>query len=487
MNAPLRRVAVACLVLFGLLLVNANYRQVVKADEYRDDDRNARLLVRSYERERGSIALAGPDRSVVARSRETDGRLKWQRTYPSGELYAHVTGYYSLIYGQDAVEESEDGVLSGRAEALALRRITDQLTGRQPRGGDVVLTLQAEAQRAAAAGLRGKRGAAVALDPRTGAVLAMASSPTYDPNRLSSFDPPDIRSYYRRVSDPDAGQPLLNRAISQTYPPGSTFKVITAAAALAGGTTPETRIPSPRELVLPQTSRPLRNFGGGSCGDGSTSTLTDALVVSCNTAFAQLGLDVGADALREQAEAFGFGDAGLDVSERVAESVFPSQPNPPQLGQSALGQFEVRSTPLQMAMVAAGVANEGRVMRPYVVRETLAPDLRRLRAAEPQVLRRAVQPEVARDLAEMMEAVVSQGTATSARIPGVRVAGKTGTAQHARGADPHAWFIGFAPAEAPRVAVAVVVENGGDVGSEATGGRVAAPIARAMMQAVLGR
>lgn len=487
MNAPLRRVAVACLVLFGLLLVNVNFRQVVKAEEYRNDDRNSRVLIRSYERERGSIALAGPGRPLLARSVETEGRLRWLRTYPGGETYAHVTGYYSLVYGQDAVEESRDDVLSGEDESLALRRLSDQLTGRQPRGGDVVLTLSHPAQQAAVAGLRGRRGAVVALDPRTGAVLALASAPTYDPAQLSSFDPAAIRAYYRRLNDPDAGQPLLNRAINQTYPPGSTFKVVTAAAALTGGTTPETRVRSPRQLVLPQTTRPIRNFGGASCGDGQTSTLTDALRVSCNTAFAQLGVDLGTDALRRQAEAFGFGDPDLRVSEKVATSVFPEDPDPPQLGQSALGQFEVRATPLQMAMVAAGVANSGRVMTPYIVQEELAPDLRRLSSARPDTYRQAVPADTARELTTMMEAVVSDGTGTSAQIPGVRVAGKTGTAQHARGAAPHAWFIGFAPADDPQVAVAVLVENGGNLGSEATGGRVAAPVARAVMQAVLTR
>lgn len=486
MNAPLKRVAVACLVLFGLLLLNINYRQVVKAADYRDNDRNSRVLVRSYERERGSIALAGPGRTVVARSIKTDGRLEYLRTYPLADVYAHVTGYYSLIYGQDGIEETQDRVLSGEDPRLFVERFTDQLTGREARGGDVVLTLQPAAQQAAYDGLKGKRGAVVALDPTTGAVLAMASSPSYDPGKLSSFDPAAIRAYRKQLTADGAGDPLLNRAIAQTYPPGSTFKVITAAAALQAGRTPETRIPSPTTLLLPQTTRPLPNFGGESCGDGSTSTLADALRISCNTAFAQLGLDLGQDAVREQARAFGFGDAGLRVPERVAPSVFPTGLDGAALGQSAIGQRDVRVTPLQMAMVAAGIANQGRVMEPFVVREIQAPDLSRVELAQPKTYREAVPRMVADELTGMMEAVVDNGTGTSAQIPGVRVAGKTGTAQNAPGAAPHAWFIGFAPAQDPKVAVAVIVENGGDVGSEATGGRVAAPIARAVMQAVLG-
>ncbi len=486
MNRPLRRVAVACLVLFGLLLVNVNLRQTVLADGYRDNSLNSRVIVRDYAKERGAIALAGPGRPLIATSTETSGRLKYLRTYPDGPLYAHATGYYSLIYGQAGLEDTQDRVLSGEDPRLFVDRLSDVLTGAQPRGGDVVVTLQRAAQQAAAAGLQGKRGAVVALDPRTGAILAMASAPTYDPNVLSSFDPAAIRAYRERLTADGAGDPLLNRALSQTYPPGSTFKVVTAAAALQEGVTPDTQIPSPTVLDLPQTDVGLRNFGGETCGNGVTSSLRDALEISCNTAFAQLGLTLGQDRLREQAEAFGLGDDGLRVPAPVAESVFPAELDPPSLAQSAIGQRDVRVTPLQMALVAAGVANGGQVMRPYLVREVQAPDLSRLALAEPQVYRTAVPRQVADQLRSMMEAVVTSGTGTAAQIPGVRVAGKTGTAQNAPGAAPHAWFIGFAPASDPRVAVAVVVENGGDAGSEATGGRVAAPIAKAVMQAVLG-
>ena len=487
MNAPLRRVAIACLVLFGLLLVNVNYRQVVKADDYRDDDRNSRVLVRAYEKERGSIALAGPNRPIVARSVETEGRLTYLRTYPGKRLYAHLTGYYSLIYGQDAVEETQDRILSGEDPQLFVSRLSDQLTGREARGGDVVLTVQQAAQQAAVEGLGRQRGAVVALEPRTGAVLAMASSPTYDPNRLSSFEPSSIREYWSSLQDDDAGNPLLNRGISQLYPPGSTFKVVTAAAALEAGVDPDTRIPAPDELLLPQTSVALPNFGGSRCDDGRTSTLADALRISCNTAFAQLGLDLGEAALREKARAFGFEDDSLTLTEKVATSSVPAGLDPPSLGQSAIGQRDVRVTPLQMAMVASGIANDGSVMQPYVVREVQAPDLTRLRVAAPSTYREAVTPVVADQLAAMMELVVADGSGRGAQIEGVRVAGKTGTAQTRPGTAPHAWFIGFAPVDDPQVAVAVIVENGGSLGSEATGGAVAAPIARSVMRSVLGR
>jgi peptidoglycan glycosyltransferase len=488
-NRPLRRVAVACMVLFGLLMLNANWVQVVKADAYRDDPRNSRVLMRTYERERGAIVVVQPDgseRRPVAESTRTDGPLTWLREYPGGREYAHVTGYYSLVYGRTGLERSEDQVLSGEDDRFFVRRLSDSITGREPQGGNVITTLDEAAQDAAYEALGDNRGAVVALDPRTGAVLAMVSKPSFDPARLSSFEPAEIRSYYAELNE-DESDPLLNRTISRTYPPGSTFKVITAAAALSSGdVTTETQIPSPRELDLPQTTAKLRNFGGSSCGD-ETITLPEAMRISCNTAFGSLGLSLGAERLHEQAEAFGFGDDSLRVPTKVATSRFPDDPDEPQTAQSAIGQFDVRVTPLQMAMVAAGVANGGEVMQPYLVREVQAPDLSRLDQADPTVLERAVDEDVAEDLTSMMELVVSEGSGVRAQIDGVRVAGKTGTAQHAEGRPPHAWFIGFAPADDPKVAVAVVVEDGGSLGSEATGGALSAPIARSVMSAVLRR
>ena len=488
MNAPLRRVAVACLVLFGLLLANANYVQVIKAKSLREDPRNRRVLLRTYERLRGPVVLGtGQARQAVAVSRATTDALKYLRTYPGGAVYAPVTGFDSLVYGRTGIERTEDEVLSGSDDRLFVRRLSDYVTGRQIAGGSIVLTLQRAAQQAAYDGLAGKVGAVVALDPRTGAVLAMASRPSYDPTGLSSHDPSRIRSSYQALlADPQA--PLANRAVERTYPPGSTFKVITTAAALATGRyTPQTRVPSPTVLDLPQTTATLTNFGGERCGDGRTTTLAEALRISCNTAYGALGIALGQDAVRAQAKAFGFGDPSLDLPQPVAGSVYPDSLTPPQVAQAAIGQYDVRVTPLQMAMVAAGIANGGEVMRPYLVQEVQAPDLSRLDLARPELYRKAVSAPVAAQLTVMMEAVVASGTGTAAQIPGVRVAGKTGTAQHAPGAAPHAWFIGFAPAQDPKVAVAVLVEDGGALGSEATGGRVAAPIAQAVMRAVLGR
>jgi peptidoglycan glycosyltransferase len=487
-NRPLRRVAFAVLVLFGALLVNVNYVQVVKGPAYADDPRNSRVLLRAYEQERGPISvLAGGSQEPIVASQDTGGRLRYLRTYAQGPDYAHVTGFVSLVYGiPQGVERSQNDVLNGDDDRLFVRRLSDYVTGREPSGGSVVLTVDPAAQQAAVQGMTGKRGAVVALDPRTGAVLAMVSAPTFDPNRLSSFDPADIRTYYDALTS-DEAEPLLNRAINQTYPPGSTFKVVTAAAALeSGAVTLDTRIPSPRELDLPQTSANLRNFGGSACS-GETSVLAEALRISCNTAFGSLGLTLPEGAVEERARAFGFGENDLEVPTPVAPSRYPDETDPPQAAQTAIGQFDVRATPLQMAMVAAGIANGGEVMRPYVVRETQAPDLSRLSLTEPEVLSRATSPEVAGQVAEMMELVVAEGSGRAAQIPGVRVAGKTGTAQQGEGRPPHAWFISFAPAEDPQVAVAVLVEDGGSLGNEATGGRLAAPVARDVMRAVLDR
>jgi peptidoglycan glycosyltransferase len=280
---------------------------------------------------------------------------------------------------------------------------------------------------------------------------------------------------------------MVNRAIAgNLYPPGSTFKVVTAATALSSGRFDENSvIPGPAKLDLPQTSADLPNSNRRSCGPDDKTTLEHALQISCNTAFGWLGMELGADALRSQAAKFGFGDQ-LRVPMAVTPSSVPRELDQPQLAQSAIGQYDVRVTPLQMAMVAAGVANGGVVMKPYLVRTVRGSDLNVIDETQPEQLSQALAPEVADTLTRMMEGVVSSGSGTAAQIPGVAVAGKTGTAQHATGKAPHAWFVSFAPADNPKVAVAVVVEDGGNAGNEAFGGRVAAPIAKAVMEAVLG-
>lgn len=482
MNAPLRRVAVACLVLFGLLLVNANYIQAVQAEDLRNRPGNARILIQQYERHRGPILVGGEQ---VTYSEETDDRLRYLRVYRNGPLYAPVTGYYSL-YGATGIERTQNDVLNGTDGRLFVRRVVDMITSKQPKGGAVKLTVNAEAQRAAFEGLRGsgKRGAAVALEPDTGKILAMASVPSYDPGKLASHNTDEVRQNYDDLESNEA-QPLLNRALSRTYPPGSTFKVVTSAAALSSGDyDPSSELPAPDSLPLPQSTHAVQNFGGSSCAGGDRDTFAHALQISCNTAFANLGMELGEDALRAQSEKFGLNDR-VRMPMQSAESVYPTGMDRAQTALSAIGQYDVRITPLQAAMVSAGVANDGVVMDPYLVDEIKAPDLSTIEKGQPEEYGEAISPEVAEDLTGMMKRVVSAGSGTAAQLPGVEVAGKTGTAQHDPDAAPHAWFIGFAPADDPQVAVAVVVESGGNLGSEATGGQVAAPIAKAMMEAVM--
>lgn len=481
MNSPLRKLAAAVMVMFGLLLINANYLQVVRADSLHNNSSNPRLIQEEYSRKRGPILVGG---KPIAASVATDDRLKYLRTYGNGKLYAPATGFYSLVYGASGIEASENSILSGNDDSLFVRRVIDLLTRTPPQGGSVALTLNARAQRAAYRGLNGRKGAVVALNPTTGAILAMVSSPSYDPNLVSSHNPAKVRANYRRLSrDPD--KPMLNRALRQTYAPGSTFKVVTAAAALESGQfTKDSQVYDGGSLDLPQTTANLPNENGRPCFPGQ-ATLTDALRFSCNASFGKVGLDLGGQALREQARKFGF-ESRFRVPMTSAISHFPANPNPPQTAQSAIGQFDVSATPLQMAMVAGAVANHGTVMKPYLVQERRAPDLSPLDRPEPEEFGRAMNPASAQQLSDMMVAVVENGTGSNGKIPGVTVAGKTGTAQQGGGRRPHAWFISFAPVEDPKVAVAVVIENGGNA-AEISGNQLAAPIARSVMRAVLGR
>ena len=482
MNAPLRRLSVAVMLLFGLLLVNVNYLQVVRADDLHNDSNNPRLIAEEYSRERGPILVAG---KPVAFSKETDDRLKYLRRYSDGELYAPATGFYSLVYGSSGIEREANSILAGTDDALFVRRVIDLLTGASPKGGSVALTLDPRAQKAAFDGLAGRSGAVVAIDPTTGAILALVTSPSYDPNLLASHSPAEVRRNYERL-ERRPSRPMLDRALRQTYPPGSTFKVVTSAAALESGRyNPDSQVYGGAALDLPQTDAPLPNFDGRPCNGGS-ATLTEALMFSCNAAFGRIGLELGDDALRSQAEKFGFNQA-FEVPMRSVPSYFPEDPNPPQTAQSAIGQFDVRATPLQMAMVAAAVANRGVLMAPYLVQEVQAPDLSVIDSARPREVGTAVSPQTAAELAQMMTAVVDAGTGTNAQIPGVKVAGKTGTAQQGEGRKPHAWFVSFAPSDTEaQVAVAVVLENGGGA-AEVSGNQLAAPIARAVMEAVLQR
>ncbi len=485
MNAPLRRLSVVVSVLFLTLFASATSIQFVQASSLNERPGNARTVYKQYSRERGPIVAGN---AVLATSKPVDDVYRYVRTYPGGALYAPVTGYYGTVFGSaTGIEAAEGPYLNGTADQLFYRRISDLLTGRQPKGASVDVTIDPAAQQAAWRALGNQRGAVVALDPKTGAILAMVSKPSYDPNALSSHSRAKADRAYRRLLR-DPARPLDNRAIAgRQYPPGSTFKIVTSAAALSSAQyTTDTLLPGPAELPLPQTRITLPNDSRQPCGPNDQVRLLDALRISCNTAFGSLGMTLGDDALRQQAAKFGFGRP-LQVPLTVTPSTVPRTESPAQVAQAAIGQFDVRVTPLQVAMVAAGIANRGVVMQPYLVKRIRSSELDTVRETEPAQFSTAVTPEVASQLTAMMEAVVDSGTGRNAQISGVRVAGKTGSAQTAKGAAPLAWFTSFAPADDPKVAVAVVVEDGGAFGEAASGGRVAAPIARAVMEAVLRR
>jgi penicillin-binding protein A len=483
-NAPLRRLAVVVALLFASLLLSATYVQFVSAPELNARTDNRRTQFKEFGRDRGPILVDG---RPIAQSVEVDDPYTYQRKYTSAQMYSAVTGFYSIVYKPTGMEAATNDLLNGTADQLFYRRLSDLFTGREPQGASVELTIDPAVQKAAWDALGNQKGAVVALDPKTGAILAMVSKPGYDPNALAGHDVAKVTKAWDGLLD-DADRPLDNRAIAgRLYPPGSVFKIVTAAAALEGGYTPDTLVDGPASLDLPQTSASLPNDFAGACGPNNKVSLLDALRISCNTAFGSIGLEIGDDAIRAQAEKFGFGKA-LDVPLTVTPSSFPADPNPPQTAQSAIGQFDVRVSPLQIAMVSAGVANGGVVMRPQLVKDVLSANgVDVIQRPQPERFSDAVSGQVAADLTRMMVAVVDDGTGKRAQIPGVQVAGKTGTAQQGEGRPPNAWFTAFAPADDPKVAIAVVVEDGGALGDAASGGRVAAPIAKQVIEAVLNR
>ncbi len=484
MKAPVRRISVLVAMLFAALLISSTLIQFVQAPSISARADNRRTLLDNYSRERGSIIVG--DQPVARSLPSPDEQITFLRTYPQGPLYAAVTGYFSYTYGAGGgLEGSEGELLSGSADELFYRRVTDLLTGRQQAGASVRLTINAKAQEAADKALGNQRGAVVALDPKTGAILAMVSHPQYDPNQLSQHDQAAVTKAWTTFNA-DPTRPMVNRAISgNLYPPGSVFKIVTASAALEGKVVDEqSQIPAPPVMDLPQTNVGLPNYDRKPCGPNGATTLQHALEISCNTAFGYLGVQLGADALRSQAAKFGFGQT-LRIPTRVEPSTVPAQLSPPQAAQSAIGQYDVRVTPLQVAMVSAAIANHGVVMRPYLVRDVLGSNLESLETHQAVQLSVAVSDATASTLTRMLVSVVDNGTGRPAKIDGIAVAGKTGTAQQGNGQAPHAWFTSFAPANDPKVAVAVVVEDGGNAGSEAAGGLLGGPVAKAVMEAVL--
>jgi penicillin-binding protein A len=498
-NTPLRRVGIAMLAMIVLLLANATYIQIVKADDYRADPRNRRVLLEEYSRQRGSIFTS--DDQLIANVKATGGRLQYQRVYANGLLYAPVTGFYSVRYGSTGLERAEDEVLNGSDDRLFVRRLSDLITGRDPKGGTIVTTINSKVQQAAYDAMtnNGFTGAVVAIKPDDGQILAMVSTPSYDPSGLAEPDSQAQEDAYNQYQDKnDPAKPMLNRAISENYTPGSTFKLITAAAALEDGkdknsqvtTSPGINVVNGDTNCDTDDSTCLANYSRGSCGNG---TLQDALAHSCNTAFAQLADELGEDKLRDQAAKFGVGQTDLQVPMSVVPSCLGPRADGncmtiadrPSLFQSGIGQKDVRLTALENAVIAATIANGGNRMRPQLVQKILAPDLDEISGYDPDEVEEAMSTSNADALRDMMQES-EKNTGGDGKRGDLTIASKTGTAE--TGSDPKttppfAWYVAFAPAENPQIAVAVVVESK-DVA--ATGGKLSAAVGRAAIRALVG-
>ncbi|MCC6494930.1 MAG: penicillin-binding protein 2 [Propionibacteriaceae bacterium] len=471
MNRPIRGVAVAAMAIFTALMLNLSYLYVGQQEYLNERPENRRVADARFAQDRGPIMVGN---TPVAQSDPVKDRYKFQRSYGSGSLYAQVTGYYSYLYRTSALEASYSSQLSGVDDSQFLARLINSAAGATPRGSTLETTLSAKAQKAAWNGLDGRKGAVVAIDYSTGAIKALVSFPSYDPNDLATHDlAASTKAWDRLNADPD--KPMANRATREIYPPGSTFKLVTASAALDAGMSPDSIVDA-SAYKLPGSTRVI----SGNCG-GSKITLSRALQVSCNPAFARLGVKLGDEALRTQAQKFGFGTRFLDDIGSAA-SRFPEEIDQAETAMSAIGEFEVAASPLQMAIVSAAAANGGIVMDPYIVDRVLDSDLRVISQTRPQQQSVALSSENAAALRQMMVSVVEQGTGFRAQIQGVTVGGKTGTAHSDNERRPYAWFTAWSAD--PEVAVCVFIEDAEIPATDIAGGSLAAPIAKAVIEAL---
>ncbi|MGI8709967.1 MAG: peptidoglycan D,D-transpeptidase FtsI family protein [Acidimicrobiales bacterium] len=484
MDRSIRRLGGFLMILFCALFAQLNYIQVFRAKTLNTHVGNTRPIDQAFGRARGSISTA--DGVLLARSVPSDDRFQFQRRYPGGELYAGLTGYYNYSFGATGLERTYNAELSGRTARQQVRSVGDLFVDAD-RTGNLKLAVRSDVQATARRALGNQKGSVVALDPSTGAVLALWSYPSFDPNALAVHDF-DQATAAKDLLEAAAGKPLLAKTYREIYPPGSTFKVVTGATGVESGKVTTTTPSYPRlsTLDLPLTTTNLPNFGGEVCG----GTLFDILAVSCNTSFGQMGLDLGGPTLIDGAEAFGF-NAVPPLDLPAVASQFPTgdfTKRLPALAQAAIGQNDVAATPLQMALVAAGIANDGVILEPHVVDEVRDGQGDLVKQLRPTQWKRAVSPRSADVMRQAMREVVARGTATRLQIPALDVGAKTGTAQFgpARPLRSHAWVIAWAgpPGRKPSVAVAVIVE--GEEGlSEQTGGRVAAPIARQVIETAM--
>jgi peptidoglycan glycosyltransferase len=483
MTPEIKRVANFILLMFLSLFVAASAMQVVNADSLSNDSRNQRAVYEGYKTQRGAILV---NNKPIAESIKTSDAYRYLRQY-NGEQYSAITGFYSLFQGRTGLENVLDSSLRGDNSAAFFEQLNALLSGNPVSGASVELTIDEDVQLAAWNAMGNMKGAVVAIEPATGRILALVSKSGFDANLLSTHNTADASANYKKLLT-NKNAPLINRAIGgDLYAPGSVFKLIVAAAAFESGEyTPQTKLPNPKTYILPGTTTAITNSGEGRCGGATTVSIATALKLSCNIPFAQLGISLGQEAIAKQAKAFGFGEE-LSIPLKATPSVYPENLDDAQTALTSFGQFDVRVTPLQMAMVSAAIANAGIEMKPYLVDQIFTSNLTLLEEGNPTELRRSITTSSAERLKTMMIAAVSSGVSSNAKIPGVKVAGKTGTAENGVD-DPYTlWFTGFAPADNPQVAVAVVIEDGGGKGQSGRGNTLAAPIAKKVMEAVLNK
>lgn len=489
MNKPLRRIGMAMMVMFVLLLVNNTWVQVIHADAYRDNPHNQRTLLKRYSRQRGLIVDAAGNK--VAAVKPTDDRLKYRRTYTNGPLYAPVTGYFSTKYGRTGIEDAENSILNGSDDRLFAQQLSNLITGREPSGGNVQVTIDPKVQKALYEGMtsRGFTGGAVAMNPKTGAILGMVSTPSFDPSPLASHDSAtQTEAWQKYTSDPQ--NPLLNRAIHHPLPPGSTFKLIDAAAALRSGKyTPDSKFTAASQITIPGTNTTFENYSGEHCGPPGTDkvTMTTALAYSCNTAFGSLAAQLGEQKLRKQAHEFGVGKA-LRIPIGTSKCTLGEIPSKAALYSAGIGQQNVRFTPLQSAVISSTIANDGTRMKPQLLKAILAPDLSTISGFEKEELNEPISADVANQITAMMKKS-EKHTTDWEQYQQYDIASKTGTAEHgvhSRKSVPYGWYTAFAPADDPKIAVSVVVEDGSPYGLNTVGATVAGPVGHEAIQAYLG-
>jgi peptidoglycan glycosyltransferase len=480
-NKPLRRVAIAGMLLIVVLMINVNYIQGSQADKLKADPLNSRQYDTQFEHNRGPI-MAGNVTLAYSKKSGKDGKT-YQRVYRQGELYSPVTGFVS-IFNRTGLEGAENGLLDGTDKRLTVHNWFDLLVGKKPAGATVQTTIIPKMQQAAYDGIRsrvldGHRGAAVALDVKTGAILAMVSYPSFDTNRVATHDGDKANKAFEQLKK-GTGSPDLNKAMNETFAPGSSFKIIDSAAAIESGRLTKDSPADASELRLPESGTTLHNSDGDEAKCAGSPPLINSFAASCNSTFGRLALDLGQKTLGSMAASFGFDDTvQVEPGVRSAASNFPVKHiGGDSLARAGIGQDTVTASPLQMAMVAQTVANGGTMMKPYLVKRVTAPDQSELATAQEQVLGHPISSDTAGQIQEMMRAVVASGTAAST-LGGQDIAGKTGTAETGRGINED-WFVGFAPEHNPKVAFAVVTE--GPTGS--AGASYAAPTALSMVQAV---